>query len=257
MPGSGACRRRRPGGRATRIGWVGALLALAWPAAADPLEAALERLRSPEVLVSDAAVDELVALGAPAVDALLPLLDDEGRDVRAGAIRGLGLLGDRRAAAPLRERLEASLAPGPPDDLTARYHRILLAQALGRLRDAEATPLLLRLAASGDPFERAHAAISLFLSDADPGYDRLRACLEDADPAIRCLAVRGAGESGREAALELMLPLAEDPSWLVRDAVFRALAPFATRPEAREAYRRGGSDPSWYVRRTVAEIVPE
>jgi len=202
-------------------------------------------------------VEELVALGAPAVDALLPLLDDPRRDVRAGAIRALGRLGDDRARAPLRERLAESLDRSRPDDLSRRYHRILLIQSLGRLTDAEAAPMLRDVLHSPDPFERAHAAISLFLSGADPGYDAVRECLQDPDPAVRNVAVRGLGESPGESARDLLLSAVRDESWIVRDSAFRALAGHADAAEVREAYRQGASDPSWYVRETVAERAPE
>ena len=221
---------------------------------ADPLQEALERLQDPEILVADAAVEEIVAFGARAVPALFPLLEDERRDVRAGAIRGLGLLGDSRAAEPLRSLLEESLARETPDDMSSRYHRILLVQAMGRLRDEGAAALLLQVAGSPDPFERAHAAISLFLTGVDPGYDLLLTCLEDADPAIRCLALEGAGESREDAVAELLLTRTRDDSWLVRDTAYRVLAPHAAQAAVREAYQRGASDPSWYVRRTVAEF---
>jgi HEAT repeat protein len=224
---------------------------------AQSLPAALERLRADEVLVADEAVEEIVGYGAPAVDSLLVLLDDERRDVRAGAIRGLGLLGDVRAAAPLRERLAASLLRTEPDDLTRRYHRVLLLQAAGRLRDPESAPLLRRAAGSADPFERAHAAISLFLLNADPGYDASVECLADADPAVRNVVVAGLGESERDAARTLLLGAVRDESWIVRDSAYRALARHRGDAEVREAYRTGAEDPSWYVRETVAEFAPE
>ncbi|MBZ0269413.1 hypothetical protein K8I85_14760, partial [bacterium] len=185
------------------------------------------------------------------------LLDDDGRDVRAGAIRGLGRLGDVRAAAPLRKRLEASLSRTEPDDLTRRYHRVLLLQALGRLRDADAAPLLRRAWESADPFERAHAAISLFLLPADPGYDAAVECLADEDPAVRNVIVAGLGESERDAGRTLLLGATRDASWIVRDSAYRALARHREDAQVREAYRAGAEDPSWYVRETVAEFAPE
>lgn len=238
---------------------LGGLLGVApgAPARGQSLAAALERLRSDEALVADEAVEEIAGYGAPAVDSLLALLDDDGRDVRAGAIRGLGLLGDARAAAPVRARLAASLERTEPDDLTRRYHRILLLQAAGRLRDADAAPLLRRALESADPFERAHAAISLFLLNADPGYDASVECLADADPAVRNVVVAGLGESARDAARAVLLGATRDASWIVRDSAFRALARHRGDAQVREAYRTGAEDPSWLVRETVAEFAPE
>jgi HEAT repeat protein len=233
---------------------LAALAAAPPPAGADPLEDALRRLQSDDILAADAAVEELVGLGAPAVDALLPLLDDGRRDVRAGAIRGLGLLGDPRAAAPLRAALEASLRLDRPDTMSDRYFRILEIQALGRLRDPAATDLLREVAGSGDEFERAHAGIALFLSGSDPGYDLVRECLDHADPAIRNLVVEGLAESEAADVVALVLPRTRDDSWVVRDTAFRTLAGHRGAAEVDAAFERGASDPSWYVRETVAEV---
>lgn len=255
----------RPNGRPGRALRLLGAVWVAWGAsaggslAADPadLDAALTRLQSGEPLMADAAVEELVAWGPPAVDALLPLLSDPRRDVRAGAIRGLGLLADERASAPLRAGLEASLDTVEPDDFAARYHRILLIQALGRLRDPEAHDLLRAAAGRGDAFERAHAAISLFLSGADPGYDLVLETLEMADPALRHLAVAGLAESEDDRARELLLASTADESWIVRDGAYQALHRWRDREEVRAAYRRGAKDSSWYVRQTVEQQFPE
>ncbi len=223
------------------------------PAAAAGLPEALTRLASDDVLVADAAVEEIVAFGAPAVDSLLARLDHPGRDVRAGAIRGLGLLGDPRAAEPLRARLAGSVAREAPDTMESRYLRILLIQAAGRLKDVAAADLLRELAAGDDAFERAHAAVSLMAVAADPGYDRVRECLASEDPAIRCIAAEGLGEAGGDAAIPLLVGAAADTAWVVRDAAYRALGRFREDPAAAGALQRGEADPSWYVRRTARE----
>jgi HEAT repeat protein len=223
-------------------------------AAAPPnLDAALGRLASEDVLVADAAVEEVVGFGAPAVDSLLARVSDPRRDVRAGAIRGLGLLGDRRASPTLRELLMESLSPNGADTMETRYLRILLIQAVGRLRDPEAASLLRQAAASADPFERAHAAVSLVVSGEDPGYDLARECLADADPALRTVVADGLGEVSDDRARGLLVDLTRDEAWVVRDAAYRSLARFRDDPAVREALERGAKDPSWYVRQSAAE----
>lgn len=224
------------------------------PAHADAVEEALARLHDADVLVADAAVEELVALGAPAVEALLPFLDSPARDVKAGALRGLGLLGDARAAEPIRTQLARSLELDRPDTMNDRYFRNLSIQALGRLRDGESAELLRRIARRPDSFERAHAAIALFLCGADPGYDLVREGLNHEDMAIRNLVVNGVGESDDPRALDLLLPRVDDSSWVVRDTAFRSLARHAADSRVKDALRRGESDSSWFVRETVAEI---
>jgi HEAT repeat protein len=223
------------------------------PAWAGGLDDALRRLASDDVLLADAAVEEIVAYGAPAVDSLLARLDDPARDVRAGAIRGLGLLGDPKASPALRMRLSASLERPPPETMESRYLRILLIQASGRLADREASDLLRRAGTSADPFERAHAAVSLMAMAEDPGYDLARECLADGDPAIRGIVAEGLGRVTGERSRDLLLEAVGDEAWVVRDAAYRSLASFRDDAGVREALRRGATDPSWYVRQTVAE----
>lgn len=250
-------RARRPAGRpGVRAALALAALALGAapaPARGSGLDEALRRLASDDILVADAAVEEIVAFGTPAVDSLLVRLDHPARDVRAGAVRGLGLLADPRAASELRARLAASVGRDAPDTMESRYLRILLIQAVGRVRDAGAVELLRGIARAGDAFERAHAAVSLVALDADPGYDLVRECLADPDPALRSVAAEGLGEAGGPAGVPLLLEAARDEAWVVRDAAYRALGRFREDPAVAGALSRGAADPSWYVRRTVAE----
>jgi HEAT repeat protein len=235
---------------------VAAALPAALPGAtaADPLAEALRRLQADDVLVADAAVEDLVALGAPAAQALLALLEDPRRDVRAGAIRGLGLLRERAAAGPLRESLRRSVDDPAPDTFDNRYFRILTVQALGRIGDDGSAELLRSVAFQGDAHERAHAGISLFLLGEDPGYDVVRECLADTATAIRNVAVQGLGDSQDPTARTLVLSMTSDPSWVVRDSAFRALRRWPVDLEIGEAFERGAADPSWFVRETVAEV---
>jgi HEAT repeat protein len=220
------------------------------------LAACLERLQADDVLVADAAVEEIAEFGSAGVEALLPLLDDDRRDVRAGAIRGLGLLADPRAADPVRRVLEGTLGRPEPDTLADRYFRILAIQALGRIGDRGSAPLLREIATSGDEFERAHAGISLFLSGEDPGYDLARECLADTAMAVRNLVVAGLGESDDPRARDLILPMTRDASWVVRDSAYWALRGWSNDSrEVAAALREGRNDPSWYVRQTVDRVM--
>ena len=228
------------------------------PAHADDaaLADALRRLEADDVLVADAAVEEIVAFGSAGVAALLPLLRDDRRDVRGGAIRGLGLLREPRAGEPIRAILAGTLSRDEPDTMEDRYFRILAIQALGRIRDRESADLLREVASSGDEFERAHAGISLFLSGEDPGYDLARECLADTAMAVRNLVVTGLGESDDARARDLILSMTRDESWVVRDSAYLALRAWAADSrEVAAALQEGRKDPSWYVRQTVDQVL--
>lgn len=257
MLGSSLSHGRRAGG------WTGGLLGLlvlvvgvcAAQAPSTPLEVALRDLQADDLLVADAAVDRLVACGEAAVPALLPFVADERRDVRAGAIRALGLIGDPRAGGPVLGVLRGTLAGGEPDTFEDRYLRILAIQALGRLREPKAVPALQELAAEGgDPFEKVHAAVSLFLLGEELGYDLLRRSLADTSLAIRNIAVEGLADGRTEVARDLILAATQDESWVVRDAAYRALGSWLEHDEVRAALRKGAEDPSRFVRETVAEL---
>ena len=221
----------------------------------DTLADALQRLQADDVLVADAAVEEIVAFGDPAADALLSLLEDDRRNVRAGAIRGLGLLREPRAAQAVRAVLRSTQERSEPDTMEDRYFRILATQALGRIGDPGSAPLLRDLAGSGDSFERAHAGIALFLLEEDPGYDLVLVCLADTAMAVRNVVVEGLAESSDPRARDLVLPMTRDESWVVRDSAYWALRAWPTDPEVEAALRQGAEDPSWYVRQTVTQVM--
>jgi HEAT repeat protein len=220
------------------------------------LAESLQRLQADDVLVADAAVEEIVVFGPAGADALLPLLADERRDIRAGAVRGLGLLKEPRAAEPIRDILRETLGRSEPDTMEDRYFRILAVQALGRIRDSGSLDLLREVTESEDGFERAHAGISLFLLKEDPGYSLVQECLADTAMAVRNVVVAGLGESDDPRARDLILAMTGDESWVVRDSAYWALRVWSIESdEVTEALRRGASDSSWYVRQTVAQVM--
>jgi cyclophilin family peptidyl-prolyl cis-trans isomerase/HEAT repeat protein len=110
--------------------------------AKDPLERA-NAARALGAMKVKSAVDDLVARGA--------VPDDR---VRAGAVRSLGALGDARAAAPLGAlgeqllagyaRYVASKYPGVPPEQNLL---LLVAEALGTIKDPSSLPLLERMRA--------------------------------------------------------------------------------------------------------------
>jgi len=221
-------------------------------ASAASLEEALARLRSEDILVSDAAVEEIVRLGPPAADSLLSLLGDPSRDVRAGAIRGLGLLGDPRAIGPILGVLRDLMDQRGPDTFEHRYLRILAIQALGRLRAAEAVSLLER-SSQGDAFEEAQSAVALFHLQENLGYSLVRKCLSDTTLAIRNLVVEGISEEDTPEAKRIVIDATRDPSWVVRNTAYRGLGRWVGDPDVLKVLAAGAADTSWFVRETVQE----
>jgi HEAT repeat protein len=157
------------------------------------------------------ACDQVVALGAPIVDRLIPLLVNDKHHpfaVRCNAIRALAKIGDGRAVEPLIDqlkdpdnmiRVEASHALGALKDARAVMPLVgvlgngfalssAAARALGRIGDARAVTSLINLL--GDCYECGREAASEAL-----GYLRdkraippLLQALNDDDHAMRKLA---------------------------------------------------------------------
>lgn len=221
-------------------------------AATVSLPEAMQRLRSPDILVSDAAVEDIAQAGPEAVDSLLAMLTDARRDVRAGAIRGLGLLQDPRAVPPLLELLRESIGRRKPDTFEDRYLRILVIQALGRLGAKEAAPLL-EQASKGDEFEEAQAAVALFHLRESLGYSLVEKCLSDTTLAIRNLVVEGVSEENTPEAKRILIDATKDASWVVRDTAYRGLGRWDADSEVAKALAAGEADSSWFVRETVKQ----
>jgi len=126
----------------------------------------------------DAASGALVRIGAAAVPALIGALGDADADLRQAAVHALGLVGDRRAAAPLAGRLEDA-------DLNVRA---AAAEALARVGGPEASAALRELLGSGETALRLAAVEGLAALGVWPEGLDVRALLQD--PALRRPALR-------------------------------------------------------------------
>jgi HEAT repeat protein len=80
-------------------------------AAAGDLSALVEAMGHSQPFMRFAASDLLAAQGENALPHLLQALTHDNPDVRKGAARALGIIGDRKAIKPLLSRLEKE-APG-------------------------------------------------------------------------------------------------------------------------------------------------
>jgi len=158
-------------------------------------------------------IDDLVAIGPPAVGHLLAGLDDPVADAAGGAAVALGRLGDARAAAPLMDKLT------DPD----WYLRYTAARALGDLRETEAVLGLIALLADED-FRVADSAATALTVIGAPAVDALLTATGEANPRVRQWSAVVLGEIGEKRAAGVLGDLAaNDPDEEVRKSAARAI----------------------------------
>jgi HEAT repeat protein len=180
----------------------------------------LEAARSP--LFPDKIVELLDAPAAPVrraalrvlvhhdeVDAeehLVRKLEDQDESVRIEAIELLVRNGSTRAVPALSALL------GVSDEL--RYHAI---RALGRLRAEDAAPELERLFPKATGHERLEIVAALIRIGGSGLLRFLKERLRDAEPEVRRVAADGVARVAPAAELGLLVQLAQDPDWSIRN----------------------------------------
>ena len=117
----------------------------------DCMEIFTRALRDPEKAVRAQATMALVAIGRPALDPLILLLDDQDWKVRYRAAEALGLLKEQGAVGPLTKRLSDE----------KDHVRYMAAKSLGMLKDPTAIEPLQRCMADENPYVRRMAGESL------------------------------------------------------------------------------------------------
>ena len=174
---------------------VEALAGIGTPTAVRWIRAALVCVPGPDPgpglgqpAVREAAAIALGRLAAPeATEVLLPLLDDPDQRVRAGAVRGLGLLG--RRGLPSRQRhaaAEALLGLLTTDEPNLRYTRDALSEY------PEALPAVRRLI--DHPSDEVRATVLALLDEDDAGDVTLMLShLDDPSEPVRHQALVGIG----------------------------------------------------------------
>jgi len=197
----------------------------------------LETARSP--LFPDKVVELLDAPSAPVrraalralvhhdeVDAeehLVRKLEDHDESVRIEAIELLVRNGSTRAVPALSGLL------GVSDEL--RYHAI---RALGRLRAESSAPELERLFPQATGHERLEIVAALIRIGAPGLLSFLKARLGDAEPEVRRVAADGVARVAGHAELPLLVQLAQDPDWSIRNHAGWGLGRLGI-PQARDA----------------------
>ena len=165
-------------------------------------------------ILCSAAADGLAMVGTPAVDPLIADLSSSDVDLRWGAARALGGIGDKRAVAPLiadladqednvRQQAAESLGkikdPRAVQPLIAAlkdpYDQVRRAAgyALGQISDPSAANFLLAALRNQDA-DTVALAIDFFLRRADPGSeDALIAALEKSEDELMAQALLNSG----------------------------------------------------------------
>jgi len=151
---------------------------------------------------------------------LLPLLDDKDPEVRREAVFALGQIG---LAVPLRpaparaaiERLAAASDPATTD---------LVLEALGKLGDRAATPLVVSYLQSPEPLLRGTAAVALWRLADSTALEPLLERIEDPDSGVRWRALYALEKIVAPDQVVLLSALhVDDDDWLVRAYAVRTI----------------------------------
>lgn len=198
-----------------------------------------------------------------AVDRLIAALDDDHEEVRAAAVDALGMSGDRRAIPALlsrvqdqsrhqRARIVEALrqfgeagTPALIESARADPRSLsTVAELLGLIGGAEATPDLIAWTPHEDPAVRAAALQSLGTIGLDDRsyYYALRA-LGDEAADVRAMAARALGRSGRSEAAPYLAQRLDD-EWLVAAQSATALRDLGEAGRAELLARAEGTEPA-------------
>lgn len=151
-------------------------------------------------------VEDLVKMGAAAVEPLLAVLHDPNPNVRAGAARALGKIGDRRALRSLEFCLRFDSSAEVRKSAVWALH----------LGDARAVPVLIDALGDTDEWVRFGAVIVL-AKIGTLAVKSLTEALHNTDPVVRAMAAETLGRIGDRRAADTLALLLFDNSLTVRD----------------------------------------
>lgn len=172
-------------------------------------------IASDNITVRNLAGEVLVKIGAPAVPALVPALDDPHHDVRKFAIDVLALLPARQLAGQIAARLHDE------DDNVA----MAAVDALGDLGAVEYHDAL-RALYDRQPLARPSivSALGAFGSEAD--LDFLEHALADEDPVVQYTAAEALAQQHDPEVLELLLRKIDQVNPMARSVVLHSIVGF-------------------------------
>ena len=153
--------------------------------AAQPLIQALKCEKYEDEYVRNTAVAALRKIGEPAVQPLIQALKDKDKDVREGAAKALGRIGDFRAVDPLIEALKDEV----------RTVRLAAAGALTKMEDARAVEPLTQ-ALNDKSSEVRKKALQALIKVGKPAVGPLAQALGDESMDVRRKAAQGLHKMG-------------------------------------------------------------
>ncbi len=173
---------------------------------------------------------------------------DDAAQVRAGALAALV----RLAAPDAKERARAAL--GDPDGTV----RATAVKCLSDLRDADAVPLLVKVAVDdGDWSARRGAVEAVGRLGTEANAGEIASALTDGTPQVRLAAIEAVPRLGPASAVGTLSTLATtEASWEVRAAAAEALGR-ATSSEAYAPVKAALLDPNEFVRASAAGALRE
>ncbi|MCK4269764.1 MAG: HEAT repeat domain-containing protein, partial [Methanogenium sp.] len=178
----------------------------------DPLEKILGGLESRDVQIRVAAVESLRLMGAPAVEHLIPVLDDKNYSVRLAAAEALGEIGDRQAVKPLIVRFSDE-----SDEV-----RVAVARALGDIGSPDGIPHLMD-SFLDEYYAVRFAAVDSLTKMGSGAIPMLTTGLKHSVPVYRISSANALGRIGDEDAVFPLIDCIGDEVEEVRKSISQAL----------------------------------
>lgn len=165
------------------------------------------------------AQETLIKMGAPAVEALIKVLNDPDIYVRSLAIEALSEIGDKRAIDSLEKQME------DPNELI----KVTAAAALHKMGEGNPTNIIINALTADDAATRRVAAKATWEIIDNPPLNLLLKAMKDSDPDVRNYVTLTVGRTHDPEAIEpLIKALKEDADDRVRDSAAKSLHQIGT-----------------------------
>lgn len=205
------------------------------------VEALIRGLATEDAEVLGRRINALVSAGAEAVEPLIAALDNDSWQVRAGAVRALGEIGDSRAIDPLSALIEGGEPGERPTSREAvprvtaaggageSYVRSAAVAALGQIGGPRVVPALIVRLKDPDPRVREAAVTDLGKLDDPRVVEAIAASLKDDSSSVRMSAAAALRRRKDAGAVEALIAALDDEDAFVRSGAVRALGEIGDR----------------------------